>query len=122
MHLGTAFQIADDVLDYDSSSQSMGKNVGDDLAEGKTTLPLIHAMREGTAEQRSAVAAAISEGGLEALPAVLEAIESTDALQWSMKRARDFSELAVEALSVVPVSPYREALERIARYSVERDH
>lgn len=122
MHLGTAFQIADDVLDYDSSSTAMGKNVGDDLAEGKTTLPLIHAMREGSEAERSAVAEAITEGGLESLPAVLAAIESTDALRWSMNRAREFSALAIDALSVVPASPYRDALERIALYSVERDH
>jgi len=121
MHLGTAFQIADDVLDYRSDSGTLGKNVGDDLAEGKTTLPLIYAMRDGTPSQRDTVAAAIVSGGLDALPAVLEAIASTDALGRSMARARRSADAAVAALAEVPRSRYRDALESVAVYSVERD-
>ena len=121
MHLGTAFQIADDVLDYRSDSGTLGKNVGDDLAEGKTTLPLIYAMDRGTRDERETVSRAISAGGLEALPAVLAAIESTDALGRSMARARRSAESAIEALAAVPPSSCRDALERIAVYSVERD-
>ena len=121
MHLGTAFQIADDVLDYRSDSGTLGKNVGDDLAEGKTTLPLIYAMRDGTSAQRETVAAAITSGGLEALPAVLEAIVATDALARSMARARRSADAAVDALADVPPSRYRDALESVALYSVERD-
>ena len=121
MHLGTAFQIADDVLDYRSDTGTLGKNVGDDLAEGKTTLPLIYAMRDGTPGQRETIAAAIGAGGLDALPEVLEAIAATDALARSMARAGRSAEAAVAALSSLPPSVYRDALERIAVYSVERD-
>lgn len=120
MHLGTAFQIADDVLDYQSDSDTMGKNIGDDLGEGKTTLPLIYAMRDGTSEQRALIADAIRQGGLDQLSAVLEIIETTDALANSMSRARGSAEAAVEAISVLPASKHKEALQRIARYSVER--
>ena len=121
MHLGTAFQIADDVLDYRSDSGTLGKNVGDDLAEGKTTLPLIYAMRDGTAAQREMVAAAIRAGGLDALPEVLEAIAETDSLARSMDCAARSAEAAVAALAPLPASVHRDALERIAAYSVERD-
>ena len=120
MHLGTAFQIADDVLDYQSDTETMGKNAGDDLGEGKTTLPLIYAMRDGNLEQASMIANAIRTGGLEHLPAVLEVIEQTDALNKSMKRASESAEAAVAALSVLPPSEYRDALTSIAYYSVER--
>jgi len=121
MHLGTAFQIVDDVLDYRSDSGTLGKNVGDDLAEGKTTLPLIYAMRDGTPAQRETVATAISTGGLDALSEVLETIAATDALARSMVRARHSAEAAIAALAAVPPSPHRDALERIAADSVERD-
>ena len=119
-HLGTAFQIADDVLDYRSDAGELGKNVGDDLAEGKTTLPLIYAMRDGDAAQRELVEGAIRSGGLEALPAVLEAIEATDAIERSMHRAAESAAAAVAALAPLPHSRWREALEAVARHSVER--
>lgn len=120
MHLGTAFQIADDVLDYQSDSGTMGKNIGDDLGEGKTTLPLIYAMRDGSSEQAALVADAIRRGGLDQLTAVLEVISETDALAKSMNRAGESADAAVEALSVLPPSKHKDALARIARYSVER--
>lgn len=120
MHLGTAFQIADDVLDYQSDSGTMGKNIGDDLGEGKTTLPLIYAMRDGSSEQTALVADAIRRGGLDQLTAVLEVISETDALAKSMNRAGESADAAVEALSVLPPSKHKDALARIARYSVER--
>jgi octaprenyl-diphosphate synthase len=104
MHLGTAFQIADDVLDYQSDTETMGKNTGDDLGEGKTTLPLIYAMRDGSVEQAAMISNAIRTGGLEQLSAVLEVIAQTDALQKSMKRASESAEAAVSALSVLPPS------------------
>lgn len=122
MHLGTAFQIADDVLDYQSDSDTIGKNIGDDLAEGKTTLPLIYAMRDGTSAQSEMIANAIRNADLDALPDVLEAISQTGALSKSMARASDSSDAAVEALYQLPPTPYRDALERIARYSIERSH
>ncbi|NND89360.1 MAG: octaprenyl diphosphate synthase [Granulosicoccus sp.] len=120
MHLGTAFQIADDVLDYQSDSGTMGKNIGDDLGEGKTTLPLIYAMRDGTDEQAQMISSVIREGGLQCLPDVLEVIRQTNALDKSMDRARESAEAAIATLSEVPESSHRDALERIARYSVER--
>ena len=122
MHLGTAFQIVDDVLDYKSDSDTMGKNIGDDLAEGKTTLPLIYAMRDGTEAQADVIAETIREGGLERLSEVLEIIEQTDALEKSVSRAHESASSAMEALSGLPASRYRDALEQIARYSVERSY
>jgi len=122
MHLGTAFQIADDVLDYRSDSDTIGKNIGDDLGEGKTTLPLIYAMRDGTRKQAATIADAIRSGGLEQLSEVLEVVRETDSLEKSMIRASVSSEAAVAALSVLPESKQRNALERIARYSVERNY
>jgi octaprenyl-diphosphate synthase len=120
MHLGTAFQIADDVLDYEADTETMGKNTGDDLGEGKTTLPLIYAMRDGSVEQASMIANAIRTGGLEQLPEVLEVIGETDALAKSMQRATESAEAAVSALSILPASEHRDALVSIAHYSVER--
>jgi len=120
MHLGTAFQIMDDVLDYTSDSSTMGKNIGDDLAEGKTTLPLIYAMRDGTDEEATVIAEVIKNGGLEQLQDVLAIINNTDALSKSVQRASMSVDAAVSALSVLPPSDYRDALARIARYSVER--
>jgi len=122
MHLGTAFQIADDVLDYQSDSITMGKNIGDDLAEGKTTLPLIYAMRDGTVEQAELIAAAIRGGGLDHLESVLDIIQQTDALKKSITKAEESVKSAVGALSGLPNSPYKDALERIASYSLERTY
>ena len=119
-HLGTAFQIADDVLDYRSDAEATGKNLGDDLAEGKTTLPLIYAMRDGDDAQRETVSSAIRSGGLESLPAVLEAIRATDALERSMQRAAESAAAAIAALEPLPDSRWRDALEAVARHSVER--
>ena len=120
MHLGTAFQIADDVLDYQSDSETIGKNVGDDLAEGKTTLPLIYAMRDGSAAQRELVANAIRNANIEALPAVIDIINDTGALELSMKRASVSANAAIDALHAITASPYRDALECIAEYSFSR--
>lgn len=119
-YLGMAFQILDDVLDYRSDAASMGKNVGDDLAEGKTTLPLIYAMRDGDAAQRHMIAQAITAGGLGSLPDVLVAITATGALERSTQRARQASRDAIAALHPLPESRYKEALICIAHYSVER--
>lgn len=119
-HLGNAFQIADDVLDYRSDSDTIGKNIGDDLAEGKTTLPLIYAMRDGNEEQSGLIAQCIRDADINKLAQVLQIIEQTRALEKSIHRAEQSAEAAIGALSVLPDSPYRAALERIAGYSVER--
>ncbi len=119
-HLGTAFQIVDDVLDYRSDSDTMGKNVGDDLAEGKTTLPLIYAMQTGTAEQSALIRSAIIDGGLDKLDDVLEIINQTDSLSRSLQTAQKASQSAIESLTILPDSPHKQALISIAMQSTER--
>ncbi|MGW8309909.1 MAG: octaprenyl diphosphate synthase [Thiogranum sp.] len=122
MHLGTAFQLIDDALDYGSSSEDIGKNIGDDLAEGKPTLPLIHAMRNGTREQVKAIRTAIEKGGREGIDTVMEAIESTRAIAYTAQSAQDEADLAVEALAELPAGPYKEALYGLADFSVNRSY
>jgi len=119
-HLGTAFQLIDDVMDYSSSSEEMGKNVGDDLAEGKPTLPLIRAMEKGTAEQKKVIQSAIEHGGLEQIDAVTEAIKSTDAIAYTAKIAGREADKAKAALEVLSASPYRDALASLVDLSVKR--
>lgn len=120
MYLGTAFQIADDVLDYSSDASALGKNVGDDLAEGKTTLPLIYAMQQGSSGQRAIVSTAIREGGLESITEVCDVIEKTGALELSLERARVESGLAQQSLAALPASVHRDAMQILADYSVAR--
>ncbi len=122
MHLGTAFQLIDDVLDYRASAQEMGKNVGDDLAEGKPTLPLIQAMRVGTPAQVAIIRHAIENGGRENLAAVTQAIESTDAIAYTARSAHAEARKAIAALAVIPDSPYRDALYALAEFSVSRNY
>ena len=121
-HLGTAFQLIDDALDYSADSQTLGKNIGADLAEGKPTLPLIHALRQGNDAQRRVLRAAIESGGLEHIDAVLAAIESTGANAYTARQAEDEANSAKQALSVIPDSPFKRALLGLAHFSVHRDH
>jgi len=118
--LGTAFQLIDDALDFDASPDELGKNLGDDLAEGKATLPLIHAMREGSAEQRDLIRNAILEGGLDDLQRIQSVIESTGALKYTAARAQEAADQAIGALSEIPDSDYKDALIAIADFSVRR--
>jgi octaprenyl-diphosphate synthase len=120
LRLGTAFQLVDDALDYSGSAAEMGKNMGDDLAEGKPTLPLIHAMREGTADQRGVIRRAIEQGGLDDLDLVRSAIESTGALNYTARLAREQADAAVESLAALPESEFRLALESLAHIAVDR--
>jgi len=122
MHLGTAFQLIDDALDYGSSGENIGKNIGDDLAEGKPTLPLIYAMRKGTPTQVKAIRDAIENGGLDNLDQVLEAIESTHAIAYTAQSAQHEADLAIKALAVLPASPYKEALYGLVDFSVNRSY
>jgi octaprenyl-diphosphate synthase len=122
MHLGTAFQLIDDVLDYSASSEEIGKNIGDDLAEGKPTLPLIHAIREGDGAQTAVVRKAIETGGLEDIAAVRAAIESTGAIAYTAAAARAEADRAIARLECLPPSPYRDALTGLANFSVDRSH
>jgi octaprenyl-diphosphate synthase len=120
LRLGTAFQLIDDALDYGGAPEEMGKNMGDDLAEGKPTLPLIHAMREGTQEQRETIRRAIENGGLDELEAIRGAIESTGALHYTARLAREQADAAIETLAALPESAFRDALASLARIAVER--
>ena len=119
-HLGTAFQLVDDALDFNASAAELGKNLGDDLAEGKATLPLIYAMENGSADDKALIRKAIQEGGLEHLDAITAIIESTGALQYTASCARDAADLAIDALADVPESEYRQALVAIADFAVKR--
>jgi len=122
MHLGTAFQLIDDVLDYSSSSEEMGKNVGDDLAEGKPTLPLIYAMRNGDADEEAIVRKAIEEGGLDYIDEVMAIIKKTGAIEYTENAAKKEAKLAIEQLAHLPSSPYKDALITLAEYSVNRSY
>ncbi|HSH40823.1 MAG TPA: octaprenyl diphosphate synthase [Arenicellales bacterium] len=122
MHLGTAFQLIDDVLDYSSDSTETGKNIGDDLAEGKPTLPLIHVMRKGTPAQIELVRRAIEQGGREHIDAVQAAIESTGAIAYTAQSARDAADQAARALEGLPTSQYKDALYALAEFAVSRTH
>ncbi|MBK8452589.1 MAG: octaprenyl diphosphate synthase [Thiofilum sp.] len=122
MHLGTAFQLVDDVLDYSASSEEMGKNVGDDLAEGKPTLPLIIALQRSQGEQAQLIRQAIEQGGLERIDAIQQAIKDTQALEYTMDKARTEAQLAVNALQVLPDSDYKTALESLSWLAVNRSH
>ena len=119
-HLGTAFQLVDDALDFDASADELGKNIGDDLAEGKATLPLIYAMQNGSDDDRQLIRDAILEGGLEQLDRITAIIKSTGALQYTAEKAREAADRAVESLANVADSPYRQALINIAELSVQR--
>lgn len=120
-HIGTAFQLIDDVLDYSGDAATTGKNVGDDLAEGKPTLPLIHAMRTGTAAQVAIVREAIEHGGREAFSEVVAAIKSTGALEYTREAARQEAERACAAIRELPPTPAKAALVGLADYSLVRD-
>ena len=120
MHLGTAFQLVDDVLDYSASPDKMGKNVGDDLAEGKPTLPLIRAMLQGTPEQSELIRHAIEAGGRDNIDTVTQIIKSTDAIAYTANKAREEANLAIQALKVIPSTIYTDALKTLADFSVSR--
>ncbi|WOD12135.1 polyprenyl synthetase family protein [Pseudomonas sp. NyZ704] len=118
--LGIAFQLVDDVLDYNGDAEAMGKNVGDDLAEGKPTLPLIHTIREGTAEQAALVRKAIQKGGIDDIEAIQLAVRDCGGLEYTSRLAREQSEEAIRLLQSLPPSIYRDSLEQLARFAVER--
>ena len=122
LNLGYAFQIADDVLDYASDADTLGKNLGDDLAEGKATLPLIHAMARGDGTMRAMLRNAVEHGDSDAMPAVLAAIRATGGLDYSRSRAMDFARAAEAALEGLSDNAYVAALRGLARYAVSRDH
>jgi len=122
MNLGYAFQIADDVLDYASDAATLGKNLGDDLAEGKATLPLIHAIAHSDEATRAVLRNAVEHGDTDAMPEVLAAIHATGGLDYSRRRAQEYAQAAERALDGLDENDYTLALRGLARYAVSRDH
>lgn len=120
MYVGTAFQLVDDVMDYVSTAEEMGKSVGDDLAEGKPTLPLIYTMKHGSKEAKMRVRSAIETGGLEHLDAILADVRTCGAIEYTETEARKQSELAIAAISVLADSPYKAALIDLANAAINR--
>ena len=120
--LGTAFQVIDDVLDYAGDTAVMGKSVGDDLREGKATLPLIAAMQRGTADERQTIASAIEEGDLSKLDTIVALVRSTGALDVARHAARQEATRAIDAANLLPASPYRDCLVQLASQLLERNH
>ncbi|MBM4196862.1 MAG: octaprenyl diphosphate synthase [Gammaproteobacteria bacterium] len=118
--LGLAFQLVDDALDYEADRAELGKNIGTDLAEGKPTLPLIHALQRGSPRQQLTIRRAIQNGSLEDLNAILQTIQETGALAATYTQARESARLAVQALQRMPDSPYRDALADLADFAVDR--
>ncbi|MCB1857861.1 MAG: octaprenyl diphosphate synthase [Gammaproteobacteria bacterium] len=119
-YLGVAFQIIDDALDYGAGGDEIGKNLGDDLAEGKPTLPLLRAMEMGTAEQRQLIRDAIRNGGRKQIDKILSAIESTGAIEYTSRLAISEANKAQQALEFIPASAYRDAMSALADFAVKR--
>ena len=123
MHLGTAFQLVDDVLDYSANQAELGKSIGDDLAEGKPTLPLIYAMQNGSQAHAELIRGAIEKAdGKDYLDKVLAILEETNALALTMQKAQEEAEKAINYLSVLPNSEYKDALVALAKLSVDRKY
>jgi len=120
-HLGTAFQLVDDILDYTADADEMGKNVGDDLAEGKPTLPLLHAMWNGDQAASQLIKRAIKEGDcLAHLDTILTAMHQSGSIEYTQQKALDEAQKAIAALSIIPESQYKDALIGLAHLSVDR--
>jgi octaprenyl-diphosphate synthase len=121
MHLGTAFQLIDDVLDLTGDAQAIGKNLGDDIAEGKPTLPLLYAMRHGTKQQAELIRTAIEHGGEHNIQNVIDAVQQTDALKHVRELAQQEADLACQAIAHLADGPAKQRLIDLAEFSVERD-
>lgn len=120
-YLGTAFQLIDDVMDYTSDGDDMGKNVGDDLAEGKPTLPLIYAMKRGSLQQKTIIREAIETGnGMSNLEKIMQAMHETGAFDYTRQKAEEEANKAIDTLKIVPESDYKEALITLADIAVHR--
>ncbi len=119
-HLGLAFQLIDDALDYSGSSEDLGKNVGDDLAEGKPTLPLIHAMSVCNSTEKALVEQAITNGELDRLKDVIDIVTRSKSIEYVKQKAQEHANSAVLQAKRFPVSPYQNAMIELAKFSVER--
>ncbi len=121
-HLGIAFQLIDDALDYKASKEELGKNLGDDLAEGKPTLPLIYAIQNGNQNEAKIIIDAIKNGDREAFNEVYAVVQSTKAIDYTEQRAHEEAEKAITALNILPESEFKEALVLLAKFSVQRNY
>lgn len=121
-HLGTAFQLVDDVLDFNGDAQMIGKNLGDDLAEGKPTLPLLYAMRHGTPAQTDMIRSAIKTGGLDNLAAVVRAVKETQASAYVLELAKQEAENARLAIAHFPEGDYKRAMVQLSEFAVSRTY
>lgn len=122
LHLGNAFQLIDDALDYCSDTETLGKNIGDDLADGKMTLPLIHAFEHGSSTQKEQIKQSLQQGTLDFLPEILQALEDTSAIEHTKQVATQERDLAIENLSMLPDSQYKTALSDLAHFAIERSY
>lgn len=122
LHLGNAFQLIDDVLDYCADPETTGKNIGDDLANGKATLPLLHALKHGNKRQQEMIIQSLTEGSLEHLSEIQLAISDTNAIAYTRTIAKKEVDSAISSLQMLPDSVYKEALASLAQYAMERDH
>ncbi|MFT2099618.1 octaprenyl diphosphate synthase [Marinomonas sp. 2405UD66-6] len=120
MYVGTAFQLIDDVMDYTSTAEEMGKSVGDDLAEGKPTLPLIYTMKHGSTEAAGRVKNAILTGGLEQLDTIIKDVQACGAIEYTEKKAQQQADMAISVINKLPESAYKTALISLAHASVKR--
>ena len=122
-HLGTAFQLVDDIMDYTADAQEMGKNVGDDLAEGKPTLPLLYAMEHGNEQQKTMIRNAIEHGdGMDHLDDILAAMKQTGSLVYTQKKAEQEADKAINAIAMLPESEHKQALIALAHIAANRSH
>ncbi|WP_133136988.1 polyprenyl synthetase family protein [Legionella rowbothamii] len=122
LHLGNAFQLIDDALDYCSDAKTIGKNIGDDLADGKATLPLIHALQHGSELQKQQIIDSLKKGSLEFLPEILVALEETKAIEYTKKIATQEIDKALSHLMVLPESKYKDALAKLANFALQRSY
>ncbi|KTC82486.1 polyprenyl synthetase family protein [Legionella cherrii] len=122
LHLGNAFQLIDDALDYCSDAKTIGKNIGDDLADGKATLPLIHALQHGTELQKQQIIQSLKKGSLDFLPDILVALEETKAIEYTKNIAAQEVDKALSSLMMLPNSKYKEALINLAQFALQRSY
>ncbi len=120
MNLGIAFQLIDDILDYEGDPAETGKNVGDDLAEGKPTLPLIYLLKRGSEQHQELVRDAISNKSAAQLDAIVDAVKNCGALEYCHTAAKDYTDAALTALNSIQPSPYRTALEELTEIALSR--
>ncbi|KTD58709.1 octaprenyl-diphosphate synthase [Legionella sainthelensi] len=122
LHLGNAFQLIDDALDYCSDAKTIGKNIGDDLADGKATLPLIYALQHGTEIQKQHIEESLKHGTLDFLPEILEALEETKAIEYTKEIAAKEVNTAISSLALLPDSKYKNALIELAQFALLRSY